>query len=69
VEAVGSDGDGGIWKVKLNKTKEPEKGLYVYEATVLDTIDALWKSTANVRVTPVSADFSHNFEMELSVWG
>lgn len=69
VEAVGSDGDGGIWKVKLAKTKEPDKGLYVYEATILDTIDALWKSTANVRVTPVSSDFSHDFEMELAAWG
>lgn len=69
VEAVGSDGRGGMWKVKLAKSKEPERGLYVYEGVFLDSIDALWKSTANVRVTPISRDFSNDFEMELAAWG
>ncbi|MFC0212240.1 alpha-glucan family phosphorylase [Paenibacillus chartarius] len=69
VEAVGSDGKGGIRKVELAKKKELDKGLYVYEGELLESIDALWKSTANVRVTPISRDFSHDFEMELAAWG
>jgi starch phosphorylase len=69
VETVGSDGKGGIWKVKLAFVKELEKGLFVYEGTFLDSIDALWHSNANVRVTPLSADFGNDFEMELAAWG
>lgn len=69
VEAVGSDGIGGIWKVELALVKEPENGLYLYEGTFLDTIDALWHSNANVRVTPISPDFCNDFEMELAAWG
>ena len=69
VEAVGSDGDGGIWKVKLNAVAELGKGLFRYEGTFRDRNDAMLHSTANVRVVPVSTDFNNDFEMELSTWG
>ncbi|EXX88469.1 alpha-glucan phosphorylase [Paenibacillus darwinianus] len=69
VEAVGSDGDGGIWKVKLKAVAELGKGLFRYEGTFRDQNDAMLHATANVRVFPVSSDFNNDFEMELTTWG
>ncbi|RAP75710.1 alpha-glucan family phosphorylase [Paenibacillus montanisoli] len=69
VEAVGSDGHCGIWKVKLEPVQQQAKGLYVYEGAYPDVSINLWKANVNVRVTPISPDFANDFEMELSAWG
>ncbi|SFE39929.1 starch phosphorylase [Paenibacillus catalpae] len=70
VEAVGSDGHRGIWKVILEPVQQQAKGLYVYEgASPNIPINNIWKANANVRVTPISPDFANDFEMELSAWG
>lgn len=70
VEAVGSDGRRGIWKVTLEPVKQLAKGLYVYEgATSGIPVDNVWGADVNVRVTPISPDFANDFEMELAAWG
>lgn len=69
VEAVGSDGHRGIWKVKLDAVQQQAKGLYVYEGVAPDVSIDIWKANVNVRVTPISSDFANDFEMELAAWG
>lgn len=70
VEAVGSDGHRGIWKVKLEPVQQQEKGLYVFEGASADIpTDNIWKADVNVRVTPISPDFANEFELELAAWG
>ncbi|GMK47866.1 alpha-glucan phosphorylase [Paenibacillus glycanilyticus] len=70
VEAVGSDGHRGIWKVKLEPVQQQEKGLYVFEGASEDIpTDNIWKADVNVRVTPISPDFANEFELELAAWG
>ncbi|WP_435169690.1 alpha-glucan family phosphorylase [Paenibacillus glycanilyticus] len=70
VEAVGSDGRRGIWKVKLEPVQQQEKGLYVFEGASADIpTDNIWKADVNVRVTPISPDFANEFELELAAWG
>lgn len=69
VEAVGSDGHRGIWKAKLEPVQQQAKGLYVYEGALPDVSINIWKANVNVRVTPISPDFTTDFEMELAAWG
>ncbi|CAM3275376.1 alpha-glucan family phosphorylase [Paenibacillus lupini] len=70
VEAVGSDGHRGLWKVTLKAIKQQTKGLYIYEGTSSDIpVDNIWKADVNVRVTPISPDFASDFELELAAWG
>ncbi|MOA11137.1 hypothetical protein D3C78_1310630 [compost metagenome] len=69
VEAVGSDGRRGIWKVKLEPVNQVAKGLYIYEGVTSDIPINVWDANVNVRVTPISPDFANHFEMELAVWG
>jgi alpha-glucan phosphorylases len=70
VEAVGSDGHRGIWKVKLEPVQQQAKGLYVFEGASADIpTDNIWTADVNVRVTPISPDFANEFEMELAAWG
>ena len=69
VEAVGSDGRCGIWKVKLEPVQQLAKGLYVYEGASPDVTINIWDANVNVRVMPVSPDFTTDFEMELAAWG
>ncbi|SEN99508.1 alpha-glucan family phosphorylase [Paenibacillus sp. OV219] len=69
VEAVGSDGREGIWKVKLEPVQQSSKGKFVYEGATFDTSINFWKANVNVRVTPISPDFESNFELELAAWG
>ncbi|WP_336789581.1 alpha-glucan family phosphorylase [Paenibacillus sp. MMO-177] len=70
VEAVGSDGHRGIWKVKLDPVQQQEKGLYVFEGASGDIpTDNIWEADVNVRVTPISPDFANEFELELAAWG
>ena len=69
IEAVGSDGRQGIWKVKLEPVQQQAKGLYVYEGASPDVSIDIWKANVNVRVTPISPDFANDFEMELAAWG
>ncbi|WP_219838866.1 alpha-glucan family phosphorylase [Paenibacillus sp. R14(2021)] len=69
VEAVGSDGHQGIWKVKLDPVQQQVMGLYVYEGAYPDVSIDFWKANVNVRVTPISPDFANDFEMELAAWG
>jgi starch phosphorylase len=66
---VGSNLKGGIWKSELSMVNKLEKGVYLYEGSFWDTYDVYPKANANVRVTPISANFSSDFEMELSTWG
>ncbi|WP_027084543.1 alpha-glucan family phosphorylase [Cohnella panacarvi] len=69
VEAVGSDGRQGIWKAKLEPVQQQGKGVYVYEGASPDVTVDFRKANVNVRVTPVSPDFAHDFETELAAWG
>lgn len=69
VEVVGSDGNGGIWKVRLKAAEKLESGLYRYEGSCCDKHDAFLHSNANIRVVPISSEFVNDFEMELSAWG
>jgi starch phosphorylase len=69
VEAVGSDGRCGIWKVKLEPVQQLAKGLYVYEGASPDVTINIVDANVNVRVMPVSPDFTTDFEMELGAWG
>ena len=69
VEAVGSDGRCGIWKVKLEPVQQLAKGLYVYEGASPDVTINIWDANVNVRVMPLSPDFTTDFEMELGAWG
>jgi len=68
VEAVGP-GKKGIWKSELALVKTLEDGMYRYEGSLFLNTDALWLSQINVRIVPVSRDFSSDFELELSAWG
>jgi starch phosphorylase len=68
VEAVGSDGKGGIWKAKLSLVKQLSQGVYLYEAAITEQADIM-RANVNVRVMPVSPDFCSDFEMELASWG
>ncbi|MDQ0063042.1 alpha-glucan family phosphorylase [Paenibacillus harenae] len=69
VEAVGAGGSRGIWKAKLDPVQQQAKGLYIYEGVSPNDSINIWKSNANVRVTPISSDFANDFEMELAAWG
>ncbi|GLX67541.1 alpha-glucan family phosphorylase [Paenibacillus glycanilyticus] len=70
VEAVGSDGHRGIWKVVLEPVQQLDKGLYVYEGASSDIpVHDIWQANPNVRVTPVSPDFANDHEMEMATWG
>lgn len=70
VEAVGSDGRRGIWKVILEPVQQQAKGLYVYEGASSNIpTNNIWEADVNVRVTPISPDFANDFEMELAAWG
>ncbi|WP_245995894.1 alpha-glucan family phosphorylase [Paenibacillus taihuensis] len=69
IEAVGSDGRQGIWKVKLEPVQQEAKGVYIYEGSSFDRSINFWKANVNVRVTPISPDFANDFEMELASWG
>lgn len=69
VEAVGSDGGGGIWHLPLNFAHTVEPGLCVFDAIYPGTVEAWFREHANVRVFPAHPDFTNRFEMALSVWG
>ncbi|KEO83013.1 alpha-glucan phosphorylase [Tumebacillus flagellatus] len=69
VEAVGSDGHGGIWKLELRPVTEFLTGEYLYEGVYPDRMEVWRRSNANVRVVPVSPDFCNEFELELTCWG
>lgn len=69
VEAVGSDGQRGIWKVKLEPVQQEGRGVYIYEGSSFDRSINFLKANVNVRVTPISPDFANDFEMELASWG
>jgi starch phosphorylase len=69
VEAVGSDGQGGIWKQELRPVTEYSKGEYVFEGVYGNRIESWRQANANVRVVPVSPDFCNDYELELTCWG
>ena len=69
VEAVGSDGRGGIWKMAMLHSEQPEKGQYLYQGTFLGTMSDWQRANANVRVLPISGEFANDFELELTAWG
>jgi len=69
VEAVGSDGQGGVWKQELQHMKEMESGLHLFAGTYRGSQKRWLEENANIRVVPISSDFSHDFEMELASWG
>lgn len=68
VEVVGLDGLGGIWREELHRTQVLGIGIAVYEAVMPFTIERWRQMNANVRVFPISPDFAHDFELELSTW-
>lgn len=69
VEAVGSDGVGGIWRRKLQLAAELGDGTYRYEQAFGQDMACWRRSNANVRVIPISPDFTSDFELELTRWG
>lgn len=69
VEAVGHSGSNGLWRKELQLVKELDQGYYLYAGSFNGTKVDWSKARANVRVLPISHDFSHDFEMELVKWG
>jgi starch phosphorylase len=69
VEAVGSNGMGGIWKQEFLLVSEWEDGVCLYECEYPHSIDDWFRADANVRIVPISPDFANEFELELSKWG
>ncbi|MBL0386207.1 alpha-glucan family phosphorylase [Tumebacillus sp. ITR2] len=69
VEAVGSDGHGGIWKQELRPVTENAGGKYLFECDYPNRIEVWRKANANIRVVPISPDFCNDFELELTSWG
>jgi len=70
VEAVASNlEESGIWKVSLEHQAELRPGVHQYRGVFPGTEEAWRLSGANVRVFPVSANFSAEFELELTTWG
>lgn len=69
VEVVGSDGNGGVWQIELSSLQETSPGEWLYEGLYHGERDAWYRANPNVRVIPISKDFSSDFEMELSRWG
>jgi glycogen phosphorylase len=69
VEAVGSNGQGGIWKHQLDLASVLESGIYEYIVEYPGTLREWSASNPNVRVLPVSPDFANDFELELTRWG
>lgn len=68
VEAVGSNGIGGIWRNNLEFTAELRPGVYLYRGSFLGVRDDWKRSGANVRVFPIGDNFASEFELELSTW-
>ncbi|HJV46291.1 MAG TPA: alpha-glucan family phosphorylase, partial [Bacillota bacterium] len=69
VEAVGSNGKNGVWRIELQYLHSTCDGDYVFAGYYAGTYKEWEESNANVRVVPVSPDFQHEFELELSTWG
>ncbi|MFC4767614.1 alpha-glucan family phosphorylase [Effusibacillus consociatus] len=69
VEAVGSNGYGGLWKQQLDYAYEIGRGIHLFQAVYGGTAEEWIRSNANVRVFPVSPEFADDFEMELVAWG
>lgn len=69
VEAVGSNGQGGIWHLNLDFVGQTAEGLFRYEGDYSGSLDTWQQEHANIRVYPVSEDFAHDFELELVTWG
>lgn len=69
VQAVGSNGMGGIWRQDFLHVSELETGGHLYECEYPFSIDDWFRADANVRLVPVSPDFADEFELELCKWG
>ncbi|MEW9671761.1 alpha-glucan family phosphorylase [Ammoniphilus sp. 3BR4] len=69
VEAVGHNGTNGLWRKELQMVKELDQGYYLYAGSFNGAIEDWNQAGANIRVLPISQDFSHDFEMELVKWG
>ncbi|RXT08781.1 alpha-glucan family phosphorylase [Ammoniphilus sp. CFH 90114] len=69
IEAVGHHEQEGLWRKELQLVKELDQGYYLYAGSFPGTLEDWNKAMANVRVLPISPDFSHDFELELVRWG
>lgn len=69
VQAVGSDGRGGVWRINLELEQTLGGGRYLYQGGYAGSPVQWQQEHANIRVFPVSADFTHDFELELVTWG
>ncbi len=69
VEAVGSNGYGGIWKYELHLSNTLDSGIYEYVTEYPDSLEKWNCSDPNIRVFPISPDFTNDFELELTRWG
>ncbi len=68
VEVVRGNGEQGLYRKELQWVKELDCGLYLYAGTFPGSIEDWQWSCANIRVVPISEDFSHDLEMELVKW-
>ncbi|GMA65091.1 hypothetical protein GCM10025859_55310 [Alicyclobacillus fastidiosus] len=68
VEAVGSNGMGGIWRCSLSFAAKVRQGVYLYRGFFHGTEEKWRQSNANVRVFPSSINFASEFELELAKW-
>ncbi len=69
VQAVGSNGQGGIWSLDLTMQQRDATGIYLYSGIFAPGLKVWQHANPNVRVVPVSTEFAHTFELELSCWG
>jgi glycogen phosphorylase len=69
VEAVGSNGKGGIWRNELHYVQSTAVGKHLFVGSFGGGWEDWIQADSNVRVIPISPDFEHDLELELSTWG
>lgn len=68
VEAIRGNGHEGLCRKELQLVKQIECGLYLYAGTFPGSAEEWHQSGGNIRIVPISEDFSHDLEMELVKW-
>jgi glycogen phosphorylase len=68
VEIMGSDGHDGARIIPMEYCGEGANGAHTFAGIFPGTLETWQRTSANIRVIPVSPDFSRNSEMELICW-
>jgi glycogen phosphorylase len=68
VEIIGSDGQDGVQIVRMKYQGEGANKIHTYAGVFPGTMETWQRSKSNIRVIPISPDFSSRSEMELIRW-